>query len=208
MSSWERSRFIPWDRIPQEGTNLEYQKERIFRELQRETIQDELLQQERRTAEPLVDGDTSITAQAETTKTTATTTSQKIPYSNMELLRQAAFGATIGSITGAVFGFMDGMRSVGEQPILVNASNMAKGRYLLQGTTRSATVFGVFFGGFHVLKYGIRVAMDPGEVTEIGVAGAASLGALMSRPAYRASMPYAAMLIGMDAFNLAMRKFS
>ena len=193
MSSWERARYIPWDRIPQDSDNLDYQKEKIFRELQRETIEDELSQQERRPAEPVV-GDA--------------TAEKKIPYSSMELLRQAAFGATIGSITGGVFGFMDSMRTVGEQPILVNASNLAKGKYLWQGTTRSATVFGVFFSGYHILKYGLRVAVDPGQAAEIVGAGAVSLGALMSRPAYRASMPYASMLIGMDIFNVVMKRYN
>ena len=43
MSSWERARYIPWDRIPQEGADLDVEKERIFRQLQRETIKDELI---------------------------------------------------------------------------------------------------------------------------------------------------------------------
>jgi hypothetical protein len=195
MSSWERARYIPWDRIPEDGTDIDTKKERIFRELQRETIQDELLQQERHAVEPTGSGQEA----AGITKT-------KIPYSNMELMRQAAFGGCIGSITGAVFGFMDGMRSAGESSVLLKASNMAKGRYLMQGTTRSATVFGVFFSGFHVVKYGLRVALDPGDIAEIGLAGAVSMGALMSRPAYRASVPYAAMLVGMDGVNHVMRK--
>jgi hypothetical protein len=195
MSSWERARHIPWDRIPQDGSNLEHQKEKIFRQLQRETVEDELSQQEGRTIEPSV-GESS----------TSTAKSTKIPYSNMELLRQAAFGGCVGSISGSVFGFMDSMRTVADQPILANASNAAKGRYILQGTTRSATIFGVFFGGFQVLKYGVRVAMDPGDVAEIGVAGAASMGALMIKPAFRPSMPYAAMLVIMDGVSIAMRK--
>ena len=110
-----------------------------------------------------------------------------------------------GAITGSVFGFMDGMRSVGESPVLKNASNMAKGKYIFQGSTRSATMFGAFFGGFHVLKYGLRTWADPGEYTEIAVAGAVTMGGLMIQPTTRASMPYAGMLIFMDAVNIFMR---
>ena len=102
---------------------------------------------------------------------------------------------------------MDGMRTAGSSDVLKNASNMAKGKYLLQGTTRSATLFGVFFGGFHVVKYGLRVAVDPGEFSEIGLAGAVSMGALMSKPAFRPSMPYASMLIIMDGVHIVMREF-
>jgi len=193
MSSWERSRYIPWDRIPRgDGAELEKAKERIFRDLQRQTVEEELREQERPMETP----------------STGDVKRQKIPFSSMELLRQAAFGGCIGSITGSVFGFMDGMRSVGEQPLLVNASNSAKGRFLFQGVTRSATVFGLFFSGFQVLKYGVRVAADPGEFLEIGVASAGALGALMIRPEYRMFMPYGFMLIGMDSFNVVMKKFS
>jgi hypothetical protein len=65
--------------------------------------------------------------------------------------------------------------------VLKNSSNVAKGRYLMEGTTRSATTFGVFFGGFHIVKYGIHVTLDPGEFAEVGLAGAVSIGALMSK---------------------------
>lgn len=82
---------------------------------------------------------------------------------------------------------------------------MAKGKYIFQGSTRSATMFGAFFGGFHVLKYGLRIWADPGEYTEIAVAGAATMGGLMIQPTTRASMPYAGMLIFMDAVNIFMR---
>jgi hypothetical protein len=127
MSSWDRARYIPWSKIPQDGKDLESQKERIYRELQRETQQTELQLQERNL--PTIDSGGAA-------KTVSTT---KVPYSHMELFRQAAFGACIGSITGCVFGFMDGMRTAGQSAVLQRASDMAKFRYLLQGTTRSGT---------------------------------------------------------------------
>jgi hypothetical protein len=195
MSAWERSRHIPWSRIPQNGSNLEQQREQIFRELQREAIEEELRLQEPIKLTPTTSGDG-----------TAQHTPTKIPFSTMEMLRFAAFGGTIGSITGSVFGFMDSMRTAGESSVLVNASNQAKGRFILQGTTRSAFTFGTFFGGFQVVKYGLRTTVDPGEVAEIGLAAAASLGVLVSRPHSRPYMPYALMLIGMDAVQLYMRK--
>ena len=124
----------------------------------------------------------------------------------MDLLRQAAFGACIGTITGSVFGFMDGMRLAGESPVLKKASNVSKAKYLVQGTTRSATVFGTFFAGYHVFKYGLRCTVNPGEYAEIFWAAPVGLGALYVRPTTRAALPYASMLIGMDLFNLYMRK--
>ena len=194
MSSWDRARYVPWDRIPQSGENLDAQKERIFRQLQKESIEEDL-QLHDRSSQQSVDP-------------ASKSTSTKVPFSTMILLRQAAFGGCIGAITGGVFGFMDGMRTAGESPVLQKASNMAKGRYLFQGTTRSATLFGVFFGGFHCVKYGIRVTLDPGELSEIGMASVVSCGALMSRPAWRPSMPYSVMLIFMDSVHYVMRQTS
>lgn len=228
MSAWERARHIPWNKIPSveqvSGSTLESEKERIFRQLQRETIEDELYGQER---------DSSLRLKSPTSTTTSTggdagtgngtdnvgngeiaagsqqqvQIAKPFPFSSMELLRRAAFGMTIGSITGAVFGFMDGMRTVAaENTVLTNASQSAKVRYVLQGTSRSAFVFGGFFGGFQSVKYGIRVAFnDPSEVVEIVGAAALSMGALYSRPAYRAAAPYAFMLVAMDCAQLFMR---
>lgn len=82
---------------------------------------------------------------------------------------------------------------------------MSKGKYILQGTTRSAALFGAFFGGFHVLKYGVRVAANPGDFTEIAVAAPITLGVMMSQPAMRKAMPYASMLVFMDGINILMR---
>jgi hypothetical protein len=205
MSSWERSRFIPWTRIPLPDTrprgpgeippvDLDTARERIFRDLQREIVEDELRTQDR-----------DLPGAATTDGSGAASASTKVPYSHMELLRQAAFGGCIGTITGGVFGFMDGMRSAGESSVLQKASNMAKGRFLMQGTTRSATMFGVFFSGFHILKYGLRCTVDPGEYAEIALAAPVALGVLAWKPTTRQAMPYASMLVLMDGVNIYMR---
>lgn len=190
---------MPWDRIPEDGKNLDDQKEKIFRKMQRETIEDELLTQDRPSHTP-------STGDEKTLETS--TPAPKIPYSNMELLRQAAFGACLGSITGAVFGFMDGMRTAQENSVLAKASNQAKLKYLMEGTTRSGTLFGAFFGGFQMMKYGLKVSVDPGEVSEICLAGIAGVGTLYSQPRWRPNVPYAIMLVIMDGANLYMRKTS
>jgi hypothetical protein len=198
MSAWERARHIPWSKIPQNdgSSNLEEQREQIFRELQRETIESERLSQTRQEAQPTTTSDS----------TTATTHSTKIPYSTMEMLKYMAFGGTLGSITGAVFGFMDSMRVAGESSVLKQASNQAKGRYIFQGTTRSSLLFGGFFAGFQMVKYNIRVWVDPGEVVELVGAGVVSISAMAYKPAFRPSIPYAGMLVLMDGAQLAMRK--
>lgn len=224
MSSWERSRYIPWSRIPDvTGTEYDASKERVYRLLAKEANEEKarLENKQEGIEEPsTVGGSASGSAagfippelQDQSVAAVGTITPKKkgllqgVEYNTPDLMRSVAFGACIGSITGAVFGFMDGMRSVQESAILKNTSNMAKGKYLLEGTTRAGATFGVFFAGFHSLKYGIRVAADPGMWWEMAGAGAIGIGAMMSKPTTRASVPYAGMLIGMDAFSNYMKE--
>jgi hypothetical protein len=206
MSAWERSKHIPWERVPVStpAEELEAERERIFRELQRERIEEELLLQERR--QPTASADYNVGGGA-TSSSSPKSEKLAIPFSTMELLRQVAFGGTIGSVTGSLFGFMDSMRAVQENTVLVNLSNVAKSQFLLKNTTRNAILFGTFFAGYHVTKYGIRiVAYDPGLPTEVGVGSALSLAALAARPQTRAALPYATMLLGLDAFHIFYRE--
>ena len=218
MSSWERSRYIPWDRIPLPDTRvrqpgeepplpLEDERERIIRKLQRESIDNVTAagSSDEAPTDSNVNGSTAVSSVTGTTPLTKID-ENKVAYAHMDLLRQAAFGGCIGTITGSVFGFMDGMRNAGELPILQKASNMAKGRYILQGTTRSATLFGTFFGAYHIVRYAVRVAFNPGEYGEIGLASPVALGSLWAYPPTRHALPYGAMLIVMDSVNLYMRK--
>mmetsp|Transcript_2056 Transcript_2056/g.3643 ORF Transcript_2056/g.3643 Transcript_2056/m.3643 type:complete len:191 (-) Transcript_2056:4-576(-) len=187
--------------MPEDPTHLSDQKERIFRQMQREADRIEKEREERsRQGLPL-----DQQQQLKGGETSAIQTAYTFRWG--DLFKSAAFGGCIGAITGSVFGFMDSMRLAGQSEVLKNASNMAKGKYMMEGTTRSATLFGVFFSGFHVVKYGLRVTVDPGDYSEIGLAGAISLGALMSKPNFRPAMPYASMLIIMDSVHLLMRDF-
>ena len=217
-SSWERARFIPWSKLPllQDPTNISDQKERIIRDLQREADRQEKNQiLEQRRADDIRSSSnnqsssavSTLTPPESTTLTASSLISIKHPFKWGELFKNLAFGGCIGSITGSVFGFMDGMRMAGQSEVLKNASNVAKGKYLMEGTTRSATIFGAFFGGFHCVKYGIRVAFDPGEYSEIAGAALISMGGLVSKPNFRPAVPYATMLIFMDSFHIVMRQF-
>lgn len=225
MSSWERTRYVPWALVQQSPTAVEAEdpdteKERIFRQLRREAAQEEAAaakageQQDdassssSTSSSPTSSSSSSVElvgASAYGAKPTIFGLKSAVPYTHTDLLRNVAFGCTIGSMTGAVFGFMDGMRSAQDSAVLKRASNVAKGRYLLQGTTRSGLLFGGVFGVFHSLKYGVRCLADPGDVAEITVASAVTLGAMSLKPVTRPSIPYAGMLILMDAFNIYMR---
>jgi len=114
------------------------------------------------------------------------------PYQTPDLLRNIAFGATIGSITGMCFGFMDSIRLAQSSDVLKSASRSAQGKFVFQGTYRSGMFFGAFFGAFHAIKYGARVPGDAGEILAGGE--------------WRASLPYATMLVAMDSIHVFMRE--
>lgn len=189
--------------MPDDPVNLSSEKERIIRQLQREADRQQKEREERR--QEALRAENGDGGETSTSSSSALQTGVMFKWG--DLFKSAAFGGTIGAITGSVFGFMDSMRLAGQSEVLKNASDMAKGKYMMEGTTRSATMFGVFFGGFHCVKYGIHVALDPGEYSEIAMAGGISLGALMSKPSFRPAMPYASMLILMDSVHLVMRHF-
>lgn len=189
--------------MPDDPVNLSSEKERIIRQLQREADRQQKEREERR--QEALRAENGDCGETSTSSSSALQTGVMFKWG--DLFKSAAFGGTIGAITGSVFGFMDSMRLAGQSEVLKNASDMAKGKYMMEGTTRSATMFGVFFGGFHCVKYGIHVALDPGEYSEIAMAGGISLGALMSKPSFRPAMPYASMLILMDSVHLVMRHF-
>lgn len=218
MSSWDRSRRIPWTKIQQGYNNNNNNEESP--EKYRERIQEEIRRDVATAAEEQASKNStaqSINNLASSDVVDGSTNEDDVSwkkkifrgktYATSDLLRQFAFGGCVGTLTGATFGFMDSIKQAQESSILKRASNSAKGRFMLQGTTRSAFIFGSFFGSFQVAKYGMRVISDPGPFTEIGVAGIFSLSLLAIKPATRPSIPYGAMLIVMDTVSTYMREF-
>lgn len=252
MSSWDRSRSIPWSRVipvapapPMGGAptspneNVDLMRERIWRDLAREAKREEKeLENVAAAADGMVAAlggningssiDSSsrggITPLPESNpphdEPPTLQKSQKLqqqetnnflgyigrPYQTYDLLRNLAFGATIGSITGMCFGFMDSIRSAQTSSLLKSASRDAQGKFIFQGTYRSGIFYGGFFGVFHTVKYGIRTVIDPGNVGEIGAASVVTLCGMFAKREWRASLPYAVMLVGMDGFHIFMRE--
>mmetsp|Transcript_4305 Transcript_4305/g.8786 ORF Transcript_4305/g.8786 Transcript_4305/m.8786 type:complete len:237 (-) Transcript_4305:208-918(-) len=234
MSSWDRTRSIPWSRaLPvapaspsAEREDVDLNRERVFRDLAREATKEKDDPEKSRTS---ADSSTSSSSDGESSSSNGFRSDSGItkqsqeqistinkpelnflgyvgrPYQFSDLLRNTAFGATIGSITGMCFGFMDSLRSAQTSTLLKNASNSAKGKFIFQGTYRSGMFFGGFFGAFHTVKYGVRVLVDPGDVGEIGLGSVVGLGAVFAKREWRASLPYAVMLVGMDTFHVFMR---
>jgi len=240
MSSWDRSRNLPWSRAihvppadPEMGAeDIELKKERVWRELSREAANEQKeidamkngtyvdQQQTSNESGSGIDSSGISTAAAGDTQQQTSTQQQQIekqpevnflgyvgrPYQTSDLLRNTAFGATIGSITGMCFGFMDSIRAAQSSELLKSASRSAQGKFIFQGTYRSGMFFGGFFGVFHTIKYGTRVLVDPGDLGEITLASLVVCGGVFARREWRASLPYAVMLIGMDSFHCFMRE--
>ncbi|KAL7528275.1 hypothetical protein ACHAWF_002503 [Thalassiosira exigua] len=234
MSSWDRSRSIPWSRaIPVapatpdgEREDVDLMKERVWRDLSREAANERREADSEREGRKKAQQDPSSDVQLSGSDGTqqwqspeagavkSTTIEEEPnflgfvgrPYQTSDLLRNLAFGATIGSITGMCFGFMDSIRAAQGSALLKSASRSAQGKFVFQGTYRSGMFFGAYFGGFHTVKYAARVLADPGDAGEIALGSAVALGGLMARREWRASLPYAVMLVGMDAFHIFMRE--
>ena len=237
MSSWDRSRLIPWSRaIPVapatasgDMEDVDLLKERIWRDLSWEAAQEEKERKEEKrlaaAAAANQTGSESSSASAavatidaqhimqQSSSSSITSTESDVeknflgfvgrPYLTSDLLKNAAFGATIGSITGMCFGFMDSIRSASSSTVLKSASRSAQGKFVFQGTDRSGMFFGAFFGVFHTAKYATRVLVDPGDAGEICAGSLAALGGVILHS--RTSMPYAVMLVAMDSFHVFMR---
>ena len=235
MSSWDRTRLIPWSRATQVAPptlanptkeDVDLNRERVFRDLAREAADEAKLMEERKkqskdNAVVVMDASSSDGSSNNNNNDNSggqrQQTSQEEqevnflgfvgrPYQTSDLLRNAAFGATIGSITGLCFGFMDSMRSATSSSLLKSASRSAQAKYIFQGSYRSGMFFGGFFSIFHTVKYGVRVLVDPGDGGEIGVGGLVALGGVFAKREWRASLPYAVMMVGMDTFHVVMRE--
>lgn len=226
MSSWDRSRSLPWSRaIPVAPANAEappenidLQKERIWKDLAREAANEEkeIEDKSESAKRKLADGDPGQSSSAAFHGASSSLKKNEPevnflgyvgrPYQTSDLLRNTAFGATIGSITGMCFGFMDSIRAATSSDVLKSASRSAQGKFVFQGTYRSGFFFGSFFGVFHTIKYGTRVLVDPGDFGEICAASLVTMGGVVARREWRASVPYAAMLIAMDSFHVFMRE--
>ena len=191
--------------------DVELNRERVFRDLAREAADEAKLIEERKKSN---DDASSSDGAPNNSQQQTSQEEQEVnilgfagrPYQTADLLRNAAFGATIGSITGLCFGFMDSMRSATSSSLLKSASRSAQAKYIFQGSYRSGMFFGGFFSVFHTIKYGVRVLVDPGDVGEIGVGSLVALGGVFAKREWRASLPYAVMMVGMDTFHVVMRE--
>lgn len=84
--SWDRARAIPWSKLSQ-VPGEEFDKEQIFREMEMEAALQ--AQAESQQASSVVEGED------ETQENKGV--SQGIPFSGMEMAKQAAFGGCIGA---------------------------------------------------------------------------------------------------------------
>lgn len=80
------------------------------------------------------------------------------------------------------------------------------GQNVISSSGFSDSFFGICFLWRYQVKYGIRVAADPGNTAEIGLASVITMGGMLAKPALRPSMPYAGMLITMDAVSIFLRE--
>ena len=136
-SSWEQSRRKPWSMLSSHGKHLE----------KKGRDNSENLTSAHGTAQQVGAPLSSQTPSISSNEKLGQEQVNKEQFEYMDLFRQMAFGGTVGAFTGVMFGFMDGMREAQSSKLLKNASNSAKARFLVQGSSRAGLIFGSFFSG-------------------------------------------------------------
>lgn len=103
------------------------------------------------------------------------------------------FGLTVGSITGLSFGVVNVMRDSNA----IRQKSSVSTNILLQ----HAGKFGGFFASYHGIRKVLKLYVD--QTPEMNVATAAVLCTtpLVVMSSLRPMMPYAIMMIGLDAIN-------
>jgi len=141
MTSWERSRFIPWTHVSNvSAPEYETSKEHVYRSLNKEASKEKEQQTSSSLQRRKGEQNEFVPPEVQSQKK-GKGLFKGVDYETPDLLRSMAFGGCIGSITGAVFGFMDGMRTAGESAILKNASNAAKGKCVPLFMEEEGTLF-------------------------------------------------------------------
>ena len=108
MSSWDRSRRIPWSQI-QQGNNeesVDRYRERIQEQIRREKAIAAEEATKKEEARKNSNGDNGNVVHSTKEDDENISWKKKIfsgkTYTNMDLFRQSAFGACVGTLTGAV----------------------------------------------------------------------------------------------------------
>mmetsp|Transcript_18824 Transcript_18824/g.60008 ORF Transcript_18824/g.60008 Transcript_18824/m.60008 type:complete len:146 (-) Transcript_18824:103-540(-) len=117
--------------------------------------------------------------------------------------REVANGATLGAVTGTMFGSIEGARnafSVSELATRVRVAHAAK----LAG--RTALVYTGYFTAFHALSCGADHRFGTqGPVVHAGLAVTAALPFVFSQT-FRRNSVYLAILVGLDVYRAATKE--
>ena len=109
------------------------------------------------------------------------------------IAKRVAFGGVCGSITGATFGFVDVLR---DSKAMSQNPRVATAR-IMQYTGK----FGGFFASYHGLRKVLKLYYPQSAEMNVLMATGISVVPLIVMPSLRPMIPYAIMLIGLDAIN-------
>jgi hypothetical protein len=119
---------------------------------------------------------------------------ERNPINDTKLvLKRAAFGLVCGSLTGACFGFVDVLR---DAKAMTQSPKVASKR-IMQYTAK----FGGFFASYHCFRKVLKLYVPQPPEMNVMSAAVLSIIPLVAVPSLRPMVPYAIMLIGLDALN-------
>ena len=107
--------------------------------------------------------------------------------------RRAAFGLVSGSLTGACFGFVDVLR---DSKAMTKNPKVAT-KKVLQFTAK----FGCFFAGYHGTRKVLKLYYPQAPEMNVFTAASICVSPLIIIPSLRPMIPYAIMMVGLDALN-------
>ena len=107
--------------------------------------------------------------------------------------RRALFGLLVGSLTGASFSAINVVR---------DSNAMRQKTSVLTNTIlQHGLKFGGFFASYHGIRKALKLYVDQPAEMNVSTAAVATMFPLVVVPSLRPMVPYAIMMIGLDAIN-------
>lgn len=136
------------------------------------------------------------------------TEDDKYTFSMESMKNRLAFGAVIGSVTGASFGVVDAVKGIAEGSAFGHKLSTNRAKYTFGATmvAQSGLLFGCWYSTYFSCKYGIELLRkqdDFGNALGGGIIATIPLAVI---PSLRRHITYGVLLIGMDVISNEMNR--
>ena len=136
------------------------------------------------------------------------TENDKYAFSIESMKNRLAFGAVIGTVTGASFGVVDAVKGIAEGSAFGHKLNTSRAKYTFGATmvAQSGLLFGCWYSTYFACKYGIELIRKQDDFANALGGGFIASVPLAVFPSLRRNITYGALLVGMDIVSNEMNK--